>query len=172
MATGRSQTYLLPYPQVDDNVNVHGDVASLVSTLDTTLQGLGLSYMKLDVKNVSGSTIPAATPVYVTGYNGKTTIAVSLSSTTQPVLGLTKTSIANNAEGICVVSGVLPQVNTSSFVAGDVLYVGTTGGLTKTRPSTGSVAIGVCAYADASNGIIVIEARGNGTWGALKNGLS
>jgi hypothetical protein len=172
MATGRSQTYLLPYPQVDDSVNVHGDVAELVSTLDTTLQGLGLSYMKLDVKNVSGSTIPAATPVYVTGYNGKTTIAKSLSSTTQPVLGLTKTSIANNAEGICVVSGVLPQVNTSSFTAGDILYVAESGGLTNTRPTSGSFAIGVCAYSDAANGIIVIEARGNGTWGALKAGLS
>lgn len=172
MATGRSQTYLLPYPQVDDSVNVHGDVAELVSTLDTTLQGLGLSYMKLDVENVSGSTIPAATPVYVTGYNGKTTIAKSLSSTTQPVLGLTKTSIANNAEGVCVVSGVLPQVNTSSFTAGDILYVAESGGLTKTRPTSGSFAIGVCAYSDAANGIIVIEARGNGTWGALKAGLS
>lgn len=172
MATGRSQNYLLPYPVLNDNVNVHGDVADLVSTLDTTLQGLGLSYMKLDVKNNSGSTIPAATPVYVSGYDGKTTIAASLSSTTAPVLGLTKTSIANNAEGVCVVSGVLPGVNTSSFLAGDILYVAETGGLTKTRPSTGSVAVGVCAYADAANGIIVIEARGNGTWGSLKNGLS
>lgn len=172
MATGQSSLYNLPYPEIDDNVNVHGDIALLATQLDTTLAGLGLSYMKLDVKNVSGETIPEATPVYVTGFNTKTTIGVSLPATTQPVLGLTKSDIANNADGIVVVSGVMPGINTSSFTAGSILYIKNGGGLTATRPSDGAAAIGVCAYSDSSNGIIVVEAKGNGTWGALKNGLA
>jgi hypothetical protein len=44
--------------------------------------------------------------------------------------------------------------------------------LTTTRPTEGSAAVGVVANSDAANGIIVVEAKGNGTWGALKNGMS
>ena len=172
MATGQSSTYNLPYPQIDDNVNVHGDIALLATQLDTTLAGLGLSYMKLDVKNVSGANIGAATPVYVTGFSTKTTIGMALPETTSPILGLTKSGINNNAEGIVVVSGVMPGVNTSTFTAGQILYVKSDGGLTATQPSSGAGAVGVCAYSDASNGIIVVSAKGNGTWGALKSGLA
>lgn len=172
MATGQSTNYNLPYPQVDDNVNVHGDIALLATQLDTTLAGLGLSYMKLDVKNVSGENIGAATPVCVSGFDIKTTVTIALPETQIPILGLTKSGINNNAEGIVVVSGVMTGVNTSSFSAGQVLYVKDGGGLTATQPSSGGGAVGVCAYADASNGIIVVEAKGNGTWGALKSGLA
>ena len=84
----------------------------------------------------------------------------------------TDTTTANNAQGVCVVSGVLPDVNTSEFTAGDILYVKTGGGLTNVRPDSGAGAVAVCAYADASNGVLVVTAKGNGTWGALKNGLS
>lgn len=175
MATGQSSTYNLPYPLVDDNVNVHGDIASLAVQLDSTLAGLGLSYMKLDVKNTSGSTINASYPVYVTGFSTQddlTTVSKATPETTSPILGLIKTNVTNNAQGVCVVSGVLPGVNTSSFSAGDILYVASGGGLTNIRPANGAGAVAVCAYADASNGIIVVTAKGNGTWGALKNGLS
>jgi len=172
MATGLSGTYNLPFPQVDDYVNVHGDIESLTSALDTTLAGLGLSYMKLDVKNISGTSISAGYPVYVTGFSIKTTVAKALPETTAPILGLMRSTTSNNADGVCVVSGVLPGVNTSSFVAGDILYVKDGGGLTATRPSSGAGAIAICAYSDATNGILVVTAKGNGTWGALKNGLS
>lgn len=63
-------------------------------------------------------------------------------------------------------------LNTASFVAGEVLYVGASGGLTNVRPTGGSAAVGICAYAHISNGIIIVEAKGNGTWGALRDGLS
>lgn len=172
MATGQTPNYNLPYPIIEDTVNVHGDIETLASTLETVLQGLGLSYMKLDVKNISGSTIAAGTPVYATGFSTKTTIAKALPATTSPIIGLTKTSIANNAEGVVVVSGVMPEMNTSSFANGAILYVGSTGGLTATRPVAGSAAVGVVANSDSTHGIIVVEAKGNGTWGALKAGLA
>ena len=175
MATGLSGTYNLPFPNVDDYVNVHGDIESLTSALDTTLAGLGLSYMKLDVINTSGASIAAGSPVFINGHNGGedlTTVGKAIPTTTSPILGLLKSTTTNNAQGICVVSGVLPDVNTSEFVAGDILYVKTGGGLTNVRPSGGAGAVAVCAYADASNGVLVVTAKGNGTWGALKNGLS
>jgi hypothetical protein len=84
-------------------------------------------------------------------------------------LGLAKANIANGANGIVVVSGILENVNTSGFTAGDILYAGTSGGLT-TQQDVGG-AVGIVAYA-ASEGLIIVEAKGNGTWGALKAGLA
>jgi hypothetical protein len=171
MATGNSEVYSIPYPLSSDSVNVHGDVQSLVERLEVILPPLGVSYFQIQVLNNSGSTLDAGTPVYATGYTTKTTISKSLPSTSSPILGLTKTSIANNAEGIVVVAGVMENINTSGFSNGDVLYVGTSGGLTNVRPATGSGAVGIVAHA-AAEGIIIVEAKGNGTWGALKSGLA
>jgi hypothetical protein len=171
MATGNSEVYSIPYPLSSDSVNVHGDVQSLVERLEVILPPLGVSYFQIQVLNNSGADLDAGTPVYATGYTTKTTIAKSLPSTSSPILGLTKTSIANNSEGIVVVAGVMENINTSGFSNGDVLYVGTSGGLTSTRPATGSGAVGIVAHA-AADGIIIVEAKGNGTWGALKSGLA
>lgn len=171
MATGNSEVYSIPYPLSSDSVNVHGDVQSLVERLEVILPPLGVSYFQIQVLNNSGSDLDAGTPVYATGYTTKTTISKSLPSTSSPILGLTKTSIANNSEGIVVVAGVMENINTSGFSNGDVLYVGTSGGLTNNRPATGSGAVGIVAHA-AADGIIIVEAKGNGTWGALKSGLA
>lgn len=171
MATGNSQVYSIPYPLSSDSVNVHGDVQSLVERLEVILPPLGVSYFQIQVLNDSGVAVTAGTPVYATGYTTKTTIAKSLPSTNNPILGLTKTSIADDSEGIVVVAGVMENINTSGFSNGDVLYVGETGGLTNIRPEAGSGAVGIVAHA-ASEGIIIVEAKGNGTWGALKSGLA
>ena len=171
MATGESSIFDLPYPLVTDQVNVHGDIEALVDKLEAVLPPLGVSAFQMPVLNDSGESFAAGTPVFATGYDGKTTIAKALPSTTQPILGLTRTFIANNAEGIVIVAGVLDNVNTSGFSEGDVLYINTSGGLTNVRPVTGSGAVGIVAHADEF-GIIIVEAKGNGTWGALKNGLA
>lgn len=176
MATGNTNDGLLnlPYPTASDPVNVHGDIEALVDRLKIVLPPLGLSYFEIRVQNTSGSNISAGTPVYATGYSTKTTIAKSLPETNSPILGLTKTDISNGSDGVVIVAGVVENINTSSFNNGDVLYVASGGGLTNIRPETGSKAVGVVAHAASasSNGIIIIEATGNGTWGALKNGLS
>lgn len=173
MATGNTGDGLfnLPFPVADDPVNVHGDIESLVQRLLVILPPLGLSQFQLGVINKSGQSIPAGTPVYASGFDNtssKTTISKSLPETESPILGLAKTSIANNSEGIVVVAGVMDNINTSGFSNGDVLYVGSSGGLSNT--ATGG-AVGVVAHA-SSNGVIIVEAKGNGTWGALKAGLA
>lgn len=158
MATGNTLVYQLPYPLVTDQVNVHGDIEALVDKLEAVLPPLGVSAFQMPVLNDSGENFVAGTPVFATGYDGKTTIAKALPSTTQPILGLTRTFIANNAEGIVIVAGVLDNVNTSGFSDGDVLYINTSGGLTNVRPVTGSGAVGIVAHADEF-GIIIVEAK-------------
>jgi len=167
MASGESNAYDLPYPLATDPVNVHGDIRDLVQKLEAVLPLA--SYSQIAALNNTQTNIQAGDPVYVTGYTTATTIARATSATTQPILGLAKTNIAAGVNGIVVVSGVLEGINTSNFSAGDILYAGTSGGLT-TQQDVGG-AVGVVAHA-ATLGLIIVEAKGNGTWGALKAGLA
>ena len=168
--TNTSGNFPLPYPESSDPVNVHGDIKDLASEVSQTLDALNLSIIQINVLNNSGSAIAGGDPVYATGYTTATTIAKAV-PTTSPILGLAKQAIASGATGIVVVAGVLNNINTSGFSNGDVLYVASSGGLTNTRPIGGSGAVGIVAQA-ANPGIIIVEATGNGTWGALKAGLA
>ena len=97
------------------------------------------------VKNNTGSTITKGTPVYVSGVSGTTpTIATAnaTNSSTMPVVGLLAEDIANNTDGLMMVSGILEGIRTNDLggTAGDVVYVGDTAGattvpfLTTTKP--------------------------------------
>jgi len=172
MTTYANSTTGVKYPLETSPVNVHGDFKKLAESLDAILPAYGVSYFQIDVKNTSGATIGSGVPVYATGYTTKTNISKALPSTTSPILGLLKSNTTNGSDGIVVVAGVMEGLNTSSFSAGQVLYVGASGGLTNVRPSGGSGAVGICAYAHNINGIVIVEAKGNGTWGALRDGLS
>jgi hypothetical protein len=172
MTTYANSTTGVKYPLENSPVNVHGDLKKLAESLDAILPAYGVSYFQIEVTNNSGGIIGAGVPVYATGYTTKTTIAKAIRTTTSPILGLLKNSTANGSDGIVVVAGVMEGLNTSSFASGDVLYVGESGGLTNVRPTGGSGAIGICAYAHNTNGIVIVEAKGNGTWGALRDGLA
>jgi hypothetical protein len=174
MATGATSQYDLPYPLLTDPVNVHGDIQSLAEQIELILPTIGLPYHTLEVKNTSGINITKGDPVYITGYSTKPTIAKSDADdiNTFPVIGLAEATMSNNTESVIVLSGVFTGVNTSSFAAGDILYVASGGGLTATQPSSGSGAIGVVAKSDISGIIVVGQPKGNGTWGSLKAGLA
>jgi hypothetical protein len=167
-ARGRVEgsSYGLPYPLASDFVNVHGHIEQLVRQLETVLPSA--SYSQVKVKNTSSEKVFAGDPLYVTGYTDITAIARAKSSTTQPILGLAKNDIEIGLSGIAVVSGVLEGIDTlgQGYAAGDILYAGEFGGLTKTQDVGG--AVGIVAGA----GLIIVEAKGNGTWGALKAGLA
>jgi hypothetical protein len=170
MASGESLNLELPYPLESDPVNVHGDIKTLVDKLDIVLPSA--SYVEIPVINKSGSTLPAGTPVFVTGHDG-TNIEVDIFTpeVTNPILGLSKASMLNNAVGICVTTGILSGINTSGFSEGAVLYVGQNGGLTATIPTGGSPAVAINVVPDAANGIVIIGAKGSPTWASLKSGL-
>jgi len=175
MATGNTgYGFNLPFPIAEDPVNVHGDIEQLAERLRVVLPSLGISAFQMNVKNVSGITLEKRTPVYVTtSANGVTHVNKAIASTSQPILGLLKEQLENNEQGLVIVAGVLDNINTSDLSpAGSVVYVGESGGLTVTRPTGGSGAVGIVANVSAATGIIIVEAKGNGTWGALKNGLS
>ncbi len=169
MASGESLNLELPYPLESDPVNVHGDIKTLVDRLDIVLPSS--SYVEIPVVNKSGSAIEAGVPVFVTGHDG-TNVEIDIYSPelTNPILGLIKSSTANNAVGIAVIAGILSGVNTSDFAEGDVLYVGENGGLVKTIPTGGSPAVAIAATSTTS-GTVIIGAKGTPTWGSLKSGL-
>jgi hypothetical protein len=174
MTTYANSSTGVKYPLENSPVNVHGDFKKLAESLDAILPAYGVSYFQINVTNTSGATIGAGVPVYTNGYSqsrSKPTIAKALPVTTAPILGLLKASVNNESDGVVVVAGVMEGVNTQSFSAGQVLYVGESGGLTNVRPPNGSAAVGIVAYA-AVEGIVIVEAKGNGTWGALRDGLS
>lgn len=159
----------MPFPVATDPVNVHGDIKSLVSKLEDVLPSA--SYSQVSVINDSGATLTAGTPVYVFDYTSGIVVKKATQATTEPVLGLVKSSIDDGEAGIVVVSGVLENVNTTSFSTGAILFVGAAGGLTATRPDGIANAVGMVGYS-STKGVIVIDAKGNGTWGALRDGLS
>lgn len=172
--SGQTNPYNLPYPVDSDPVDVAGDIQALADILATVLPGLGLPYHPLTVTNTSGEALDAGTPVYITGYSSKPTIAKSKANdiNTFPVIGLLKTDVNNGSDAVVIVSGLLTGIDTTSFAAGDILYVGENGGLVNTIPVTSSSSIGVVAYSDESGIIILGQTKGgNGTWGALKEGI-
>jgi hypothetical protein len=175
MATGSTNTYDLPYPVLSDPVNVHEDIQSLAERLEDVLSNVGVPFISLEVRNISGASIAKGTPVYITGYTTKPTIAKCDSDdlSTFPVVGITQSAISNNTNGVIIVSGVFENINTSSYSAGEILYVANGGGLTDTIPTGGSGAVAVVAKSNATTGVIIVgQPKGNGTWGALKNGLA
>jgi hypothetical protein len=166
--------YDLPYPTDASPVDVAGDLQALAEAIDAVLPSLGLPYFTHEVRNNSGATIAKGDPVYVTGFSTKTTVAKSVATdlATFPVMGLATTAITNGSDGVVIVSGIFSNVDTSSYTAGNRLYVATAGGLTATQPAGGSGATGVVLKANATTGIILVTpTKGNGTWGAVKAGL-
>jgi hypothetical protein len=167
MATGQSNIYDLPYPLAENPVNVHGDIKQLVEKLEAVLPLA--SYSQVAVKNTSDEIISAGDPLYVTGYTTATTVARAKHSTSSPILGLAKDSIAIGGTGVVVVSGIIQGINTSGYTAGDILFVDTDGGLSNSVGHGGAVAVVIYA---AEAGILSVDSKGNGTWGALKAGLA
>jgi hypothetical protein len=181
MASGETTIYEIPFPLPSDSVDVAGDIQSLAERIEVILPTIGLPFFTLEVTNDSGVSINKADPVYISSYNstsGKPEITKSQASdlTTFPVIGLAQTAIGNGSDGVVVLSGVFTGVNTSSYTAGDRLYVGSSGGLTATQPvtaTTNSGVVGVVAKSNSTSGIILVGSfKGNGTWGSMKAGLA
>ena len=175
MATGVTSTYDLPYPLLTDPVNVHEDIQSLAERLELILSSVGVPFLSIEVHNNSGAAIAKGDPVYITGFSTKPTIAKADAATigTFPVVGLAQSAIGNSSDGVIVLSGVFTDINTSSYTAGDVLYVASGGGLTITKPTSNAVTVGVVAKSNSTSGIILVTSPRSraATWGALKEGL-
>jgi hypothetical protein len=178
MPVSSSNYPTMKYPIASDPVNVHGDFKVLVDALNNILPPLGMTGVSSTVRNISGVSLLVGTPVFINGsVSGVPTVAKYNPSSVGhnpdvPILGLVQSTIANNENGVVVVSGVL-QMNTSSLgVSGTKVYIDSNGALVEGRPSTGPARYVAVVAVQGVTGLIIIQTKGNGSWGALKDGLS
>lgn len=117
----------------------------------------------------SVGTINSGEVVYISGYNlGQNVVEVELAdaddSGAMPAIGIALEAITNGATGRVAVGGRLESQDTSSFTAGDELYVDTTaGGLTNTKPTGATAAIqkvGLVLRSNVSTGVITVVGAG------------
>jgi len=146
-----------------------GSISNLgISTVTNRLVTIPIDEsLVVQVRNITGSTITKGTVVYINGASGnKPTITKSLAdsnNTTSQVLGVTQTDISTNSNGYAVISGTLNNLNTSSFLDGDLVYLSATtpGALTTIVPTSPNhrVFIGTVSRSHSTQGSIVITVR-------------
>ena len=172
----------LSYPLASDPVNVHGDFKVLVDALNNILPPLGYGAAYLDVRNTTGNTIGQGVPVFISGsmqYGGEKKSLVEVYNPSSPnhnpnlpILGLVKNTMADSTNGLVIVSGVIKMNTTGIGPAGTKVYVNNNGILVGNRPSTGPARYIAVVAIQATDGMLIVQTKGNGTWGALKDGLS
>jgi hypothetical protein len=177
MSSGETTIFDLPYPLPSDPVNVASDIQELAERIEFILPSIGLPYHTIEVTNNSGVSINESDPVYISGFNTTTnkpriTKSDADNLNTFPVIGLAQTAMGNNTDGVVIISGVFTNTDTSSYTAGNLLYVNSGGGLTDTKPVSGSGVVGVVAKSNIDGVILVGAFKGNGTWGSMKAGLA
>lgn len=182
MPVSSSNYPTMKYPIASDPVNVHGDFKVLVDALNNILPPLGMTSVSSPVRNNTSLELSSGTPVYISGnvsHSGqmKTTVerynpSASNHNPDSPILGLIQTGIPAMSDGIAVVSGII-QMNTSGIGSpGTKVYINSTGALVGARPLTGPARYVAVVAVQGTQGLLIVQTKGNGTWGALKDGLS
>jgi hypothetical protein len=123
--------------------------------------------LEVEVRNQSGSTIPAGSIVYISGATGNkpliTLAQANNDANSAQTIGFTKTAIANNGTGYVIVSGELENIDTSALTEGVQLYLSptTAGTWTTTKPSAPQhlVYVGICVRAHPTQGVILVAVQ-------------
>jgi hypothetical protein len=118
----------------------------------------------ITAKNVTESTIPAFTPVYINTQEfdqDNITFAPADSASSAylaklPADAITTASVASNGFGKLVTMGVVTGVDLTGYSLGDTLYVAPGGGLTSTRPAGSSVIQPFARVLSTDNGTIYV----------------
>jgi len=147
---------------IADNETVKGALQDVEDALEGSLP------VRVDVHNNSGSDMTKGQAVYVSGTHASGKPDISLAdangASTYPAIGLLEEDIANGTEGFVVISGLIENINTSSYSAGDGLYLSETpGALTTTRPSASTTRVqrlGLISRSHASAGSILVIGAG------------
>lgn len=126
--------------------------------------GVAPNQMFAYVTNADSVTINKGQPVYAFGASGDR-MSVKLANntseaTSSKTVGLVfSSSIAAGGLGFVITQGVLSNVNTAAYSAGDTLYVGNTAGaLTNTMPTAPNhlTRIGIVERSNSGNGLIYV----------------
>ena len=120
--------------------------------------------VKIIVRNSTGSTLTKGQIVYLSGATGNRPNAVLADATDEATssktIGMVSANIANNTDGYVAVSGTLHDIDTSSFTAGDSLWLSETAGAMQanTPPAepAHSVFIGYVARSHPTQGRVVL----------------
>lgn len=121
----------------------------------------------VNAKKASAGTISVGQAVHLVGHNG-TEFTVELAdadtASLMPSVGIASTTITDGTAGTVVLQGLVNNMNTSAWSAGDSLYIDTTAGaLTNVKP-TGAAnliqRIGEVASVNASTGRILVLGAG------------
>lgn len=153
-----------------DHTFIDQDVTSGASpTLDGTNITDASSALTIvqSVRKGSAGTIAKGNPVYVSGFHvGSSSTEVEEADNdaagTMPAFGLAMASITNSANTDVILEGKLLDVNTSSWSAGDELYVSgdpsTTLGLINSKPTGTKLIqrIAIVLRSHASNGVLAV----------------
>lgn len=127
--------------------HIHGDLAGSVY---------------IHVKNTSGGELAKGAPVRVVGAVGDTTTlevaaADAASAGTMPAIGILAETLAQNASGHAVVAGELTGLATGSYSVGQALYVASGGGLTGTKPTSGTIQqVAIVGRVNADTGSVTV----------------
>ena len=119
-------------------------------------------------RNETGGSLTKGQAVYISGLSGSTpliSLAQSNSASTMQAFGLLAANVSNNADVKVITFGNLTNIDTSSFSAGDTVFISSTvaGGLVSSAP-TGTANliqnIGKVVRSHASAGIIKVGGAG------------
>ena len=148
------------YPLLADTI--------IIGAHDTLSEDHIMAYgVRIEVRNnATGATLPAATPVYLTG--GATAdiphvdSAKASSSVLMSAIGLLEHDVANNATGHVLVSGEVTGISTTGLVVDSPLYVASDGGYTATKPTGTNLIqkIGVVTRVHGTQGAIFVAGAG------------
>jgi len=121
-------------------------------------------------KNVSGGQLAKGTPVHAVtpvsaGQLVEVIAARADTPSAMPATLVLNETLEDEEEGEAIVVGLIENVDTSAFTAGDVIYVGPTGGYTNTKP-TGTnliqnLGVVVKSHASSGSGIVYGSGRSN-----------
>ena len=123
--------------------------------------------LEVEVRNQSGSTIPAGSIVYISGATGNkpviTLAQANNDANSAQTIGFVKTSIANNGTGYVIIRGELENIDTSALTEGVQLYLSptTAGTWTTTKPSAPQhlVYVGVVIRSHPTLGTILVAVQ-------------
>ena len=123
--------------------------------------------LEVQVRNQSGSTIPAGSIVYISGATGNlpliTLAQANNDADSAQTMGFTAAAIANNASGYVIVRGECQNLNTSALTEGTQLYLSPTvaGAYTTTKPAAPQhlVYVGIVIRAHPTLGTILVAVQ-------------
>jgi hypothetical protein len=141
------------------DVTIDGIQTLTNKVIDSITNTVGADHIHFKIKAteaiIKGDVLKAV------GYNsGENALEVAkVSSASDIAIGICYQNLSSGALGAAINTGTLEGINTSAYTEGTVLYPNTSGGLTSTRPSSGSYqALAYVLRSNTNNGVLLIEA--------------